>query len=407
MTGKRYDIGFSRALELTLNALGPLLAIDVAVEKCAGLATARNVEALLASPSVTSSMKDGLAVVSSDLEDASSERPVGLRILGMVWAGEQSDITVRPGCAVKVTTGAPVPFGADAVLAIEFARCDGDQALCTAPAEPGRNVLPAGRDVTAGEVLVGAGQPIAPAMSGLLAASGHATVRVHPRPRIGLVATGDEVVAPGRSLGPGQLYASNLVTLAAWLEHFRMESRWKVVSDDPAAIRAAFEEMLDGNDALITSGGAWKSERDQTVRILEDMGWNKVFHRVRLGPGKAVAFGTIRGKAVFCLPGGPPSNEMAFLQIALPGLLKMAGLPHEPFRLRKATMEGRFKGENTWTQVFQAGLEQRNGELFARPLRQLGRLHSQAAATALVTLPEGTSLVEKGRTWDVQVLFDR
>ena len=120
------------------------------------------------------------------------------------------------------------------------------------------------------------------------------------------MATGDEVIAPGSPLRPGQLYASNIVTLYSWLRHFGMPGKTAVVRDRPDALKKTFQELLSENDALLTSGGAWKSEKDMTTRILDEMGCEMLFHRVRIGPGKAVALGILDHKPVFLFTRGPP-----------------------------------------------------------------------------------------------------
>ncbi len=253
-------------------------------------------------------------------------------------------------------------------------------------------------------LIVKRGQLLTPALTGLMAAGGLDRVAVFPTPRVAVVATGDEVVAPGVSLRPGQLYASNIVTLYAWLRHFGMPGETAVVRDDPQELEKTFQYLLSKNDALLTSGGAWKSERDLTTQILDKMGWEMCFHRVRVGPGKAVALGILDGKPIFCLPGGPPSNEMAFLQIALPGLLQMAGKPTPPFSYKKVRLAEEVRGDVTWTQFFQATLEKRGGEWWAIPHRMKSRIQSQARAQALIKIPEGVKSLAPGLI-DVQMLF--
>ncbi|MHC4257531.1 MAG: molybdopterin molybdotransferase MoeA [Planctomycetota bacterium] len=241
-----------------------------------------------------------------------------------------------------------------------------------------------------------------PAKTGLLAAGGISSVRVHPLPRIGIIAIGDEVVKPGESLKEGQLYASNIVTLVSWLKHFRMTS-----PDQKDLLSEAIRNIQENVDVLITSGGAWKSERDLTVKTFQEMGGEIVFHHVRMGPGKAVAVILLKGKAVFCLPGGPPSNEMAFLQIALPSLFHLAGKPAYPFENKTATLTETIKGDKDWTQFLQARLVVNNGQLFVEPLRIKSRLQSQANADALIKIPEGVEGLVKADRIQVQVLFDR
>jgi molybdopterin molybdotransferase len=163
--------------------------------------------------------------------------------------------------------------------------------------------------------------------------------------------------------------------------------------------------MLEGVDVLITSGGAWKSDRDLTIKALEEMGGKIVFHRVRMGPGKAMAFVLLNNKAVFCLPGGPPSNEMAFLQIALPGLFHLAGRAPVPFEHRKATLTKTVGGEKDWTQFFYAVIEENGGQWFVRPLEMKSRLQSQASANALIKVPEGIEQLRQQQQIQVQVLW--
>jgi molybdopterin molybdotransferase len=258
--------------------------------------------------------------------------------------------------------------------------------------------------VAADEIVVERGLMVTPARAGLLAAAGLAGVRVHRRPSVGVLATGDEVVLPGEPLKPGQLYASNIVTLFGWLRRFGMAAEAARRPDNAPTIREAAAVLLDRHDALLTSGGAWKSERDLTVRIMEDLGGELLYERVRIGPGKAVALAVVGGKPVFCLPGGPASNEMAFLQLALPGLLRLAGLSPEPFERRSARLDAAVEGTPEWTQFFQATLAEDGGGFVARPLRGPSRLRAQALAEAIITLPQGCRRLDAGRQTQVQVL---
>ncbi len=322
----------------------------------------------------------------------------------MSAAGDNIAGPVEPGLAIKVLTGALLPQGADAVIAVEFTREQANQVLCFKNAEPGRNVLFRGTDVETGELVVSKGEMLTPALTGLLAAGGVHQVSVFPKPRVAIVATGDEVVAPGHALKSGQVYASNIVTLNSWLRHFGIQGKSRVVKDNSKEIRRTFTSILSDADALLTSGGAWKSERDLTVRVLDEMGWELIFHRVRIGPGKAVAMGMLDGKPVFCLPGGPPSNEMAFLQLALPGILQIAGRSPIPFGIKKVRLASRVGGDPTWTQFYQAILERRGEEWWGVPLQMKSRIQSQARAEALIKLPEGVDRIEAGDMIEVQVL---
>lgn len=403
----KYDIGFEEALSRALERLTPLSPIDIEIDKVVGLAVAENCIATVDCPSASVSMKDGYVVVSTDLENASQDRPVKLKVTGSVFAGSQKDVPVSHGTAVKIMTGAKIPQGADAVISSEFTEDNNGSVLCFRDTGVGRNILEQGHDVKKGDRIVCLGEILMPAKTGLMAAGGISSVRVHPLPRIGIIAIGDEVVKPGKSLKEGQLYASNIVTLVSWLKHFRMKSKISIVPDQKELLWDAIESMLEDVDVLITSGGAWKSERDLTVKTFQEIGGEIVFHHVRMGPGKAVAVILLRGKTVFCLPGGPPSNEMAFLQIALPALFHLAGKPPIPFKSKTATLTKTIRGDKNWTQFFHARLVDNSGQLFVEPLKIKSRLQSQANANAIIKVSEDMELLEKGEQIQIQVLFNR
>ncbi len=402
---RNYDIGLEEALKLTFEAIKPLEPVSMPVHETCGHAAAEDLNARVDCPSATSSLRDGYAVVSSDIAEASRDHGISLRVSGSLAAGGAAEATVQAGMAVYVLTGAMIPEGADAVVSVEFTERKGDRVICYRDAPAGCNILFQGSDVAKGGLITSRGEVLTPALTGLLAAGGLDRIRVYPFPRVAVVATGDEVVAPGKPLRPGQLYSSNIVTLYAWLRHFGMKGETAVVRDHPVELKNTFQRLLMNNDALLTSGGVWKSERDFTTGVLDEMGWEMLFHRVRIGPGKAVALGILDRKPIFCLPGGPPSNEMAFLQIALPGLLKMAGKGSPPFKIRKARLSEAVKGDVTWTQFFQASLEKRENEWWAVPHRLKSRILSQALAQALIRVPEGVHRLDAGNRIEIQVLF--
>ena len=174
--------------------------------------------------------------------------------------------------------------------------------------------------------------------------------------------------------------------------------------DHEAEIRTAIETVMKDTDVLLTSGGAWKSERDLTIRVLEGMGWKPLFRGVRMGPGKAVALGLLDGIPVFCLPGGPPSNETAFLQIVLPALMIMSGRAEAPFRYQTARLSDRVTGDKTWTQFIYADLTEKSDECWTVPLRLKSRLRSQACARAVIRIDEGRERLDEGSRISVQVL---
>jgi molybdopterin molybdotransferase len=202
----------------------------------------------------------------------------------------------------------------------------------------------------------------------------------------------------------GKLYASNLFTLASWCLRYGFGVETFVLRDDELVIREALTTCLDQYDAVLTSGGAWKGERDLVVHILDALSWQKLYHRVRIGPGKAVGFGTFQGKPVFCLPGGPPSNHMAFLQLGLPGLQKLAGdsqpgLPQVPAMLAET-----ISGQEDWTQFVHGRLVRDDQHLVFEPMKFMSRLQEMAQTEAVAMIPEGQDRISTGSTILVQIL---
>jgi len=397
-------ISYKQAYKLTLENIRPLDAEPVGVVAAVERIAAEDLHGRVDSPSVDASLKDGYAIQSQDIAGATPEKPVRLRLIGSVAAGGEWAGEVQTGQAVRILSGAPLPGGADAVVSEEFTRSDDDLIEVVNDAFSGRNILSRGADVYPRQLLAAKGERLHPPMIGLLAAAGYDQVAVVKRPQIAILATGDEVIAPGKPLTQGQLYASNLVTLAAWCVKSGFDIDTWVVADDEALIRERLVDSLGQYDALLTSGGAWKGERDLVVQILDQLGWEKVYHRVRIGPGKAIGFGVYQDKAVFCLPGGPPSNNMAFLQLALPGLQQMAGYPKLGIPVCTARIAETVRGQSDWTQFVHGRLEYGATGVIFHPLKPKSRLQMMAHTDGILMIPEDQDEILAGRVVQVQLL---
>jgi molybdopterin molybdotransferase len=397
-------IAFQEALHLTLEKVQSLGTELIALSQATARVAGEDLVARVDLPSVDVSLKDGYAVKSGDVSSASLERPVTLNLIGDVAAGGLWQGEVSPGTAVRILSGAPIPGGAEAVVSEEFTRLEGENLVVVADAHPGRNILTRGSDLQRGQLLVSAGEMLQPVQVGLLAAGGHAHISVRKLPRVGILATGDEVLAPGKPLEDGKLYASNLVTLEAWCHYFNMQVTTWVVKDQPDALRAYLQESIGECDALLTSGGAWKGDRDLVVGALDELGWEKFYHRVRIGPGKAVGFGNYKGKPVFCLPGGPPSNYMAFLNLAVPGLLRLAGRVRTSFPVVPAKLSREVRGQIDWTQFILGKIEKGQECLIFHPSEMTSRLQMIAQAEGILTIPEGIGHIAPREYVRVQLL---
>ncbi len=401
---KNMSLGLKDALRLTLKNIRPLLPENIPLAESVDRIAASDLYALVDSPSMDSSRKDGYAVLSHEVANTTPENPVQLQLLGSMAAGGKQNIPIRLGTTVRVLTGARIPIGADAVVAEEFTIKKNNKIYIQAPAEP-KNILRRGSDVTWGKRILRKGQKISPIMIGLLAVAGHSMISVFRNPIAGIIGTGDELVKPGKTLSQGKLYASNIITLAGWCNKYKIKSRMAIVKDNHGTMFNTLQTLSRKTDVIITSGGAWTGDHDIIAEVLEELGWKKVFHRIRIGPGKAVGFGTLNNKPVFILPGGPPSNLIGFLQIALPGLLALAGYSDPGLSTTKAKLASDLKdGKPDWTDFFFGILKSGDELPVFHPLNKRSRLSSITDATAIASIPEGQDFLVEGSVISVQLL---
>jgi molybdopterin molybdotransferase len=403
--GAKY-IGYKHALALILSNTSCRRIESLPLASCAGYVTAENIVALVDSPTDDVSLKDGFAVRACDVADASPQHSVNLQVVGSVFAGSRFRSKISKGQAVKICSGSPVPAGAEAIVSGEFCQEVSSKVYIRAIADVGKNIFRAGEDVKAGTVILEKGKVLLPARLGLIAAAGISHLKVYHKPKVDLIAIGDEVIAPGQKLKEGQLYASNLVSIGAWLSCFNIPYETTITVDDMDAIQRELMKLLPGADAIITSGGAWESERDLIVKVLHNLGWKRLFHHVRMGPGKGIAFGIWKDKPVFCLPGGPPSNEMAFLQLALPGILHMAGQTGSPLFTVSARLTQDLKGRHqAWTEFKKAKLAyDEDGNYSVTPYSEESRLKSMADSTCVLCKPEGLESLHRSQIVTVQIM---
>jgi molybdopterin molybdotransferase len=406
MKGKKEKdfIGFQEAFDLTTNSISPLDTFEIPLSESLGFVSGEDVRAKVDSPSADVSMKDGYAVQWTDISEATQQTPVRLKIEGLAGAGQSRILSLSSGMAVRIMTGARLPTHADTVIAEELVSYDNTFIEVKEPLSKRKDILRRGSDVAKGEVIVESGSELSPGGIGLMAAGGHDFVSVYRKPAVALIATGDEVVLPGQPLRDGQLYASNLMTLHAWCRRYGMTTEVQVIPDKESLLKEKLLQAVNGYDAVITSGGAWTGDRDFMARALSDLGWEVVYHRVRLGPGKAVGFGILQGKPVFILPGGPPSNLVAFLQLVLPGLLKLLGRGGRGLIQVSAILGDSVKGQFDWTDVIFGHLENLDYIFYFHPLKAFSRLKNMAEAHALLKIPESISQFFEGQIVTIDLL---
>jgi molybdopterin molybdotransferase len=303
-----------------LTRIPPLEPIELALLEAHGCVLAEDIDAPADVPPFRNSAMDGFAVRGGD-----ARKGAALAVVGEVAAGYERAIELEAGQAVRIMTGAPLPPGADTVVPVELTSEDGDEVRLTSKVPGGANVRPAGESVRAGERVLEAGRRLDAADVGILAAVGRSHVCVRPRPRVVIIATGDELVEAGAALGPGQIADSNSYMLTAMArESGATAYRHHVVRDDRRALEDAFEDALVQGDLLVTSGGVSVGRYDLVREVLASFGEVQAV-KVAMQPGMPQAFGFIRDVPCFGLPGNPVSSYVSFEIFVRPAIRRMQG----------------------------------------------------------------------------------
>ncbi|WMT90469.1 gephyrin-like molybdotransferase Glp [Pelagibacterium sp. H642] len=315
-------ISVDEALARILSGVPALPAETLALPEAAARNLAEHVRARLFNPAFDVSAMDGYAVRAADVSPGTALRMIGASQAGAGFAG-----TVGSGECVRIFTGAPVPKGADAVIMQEEASAEGEAITFSKPVDPGRSIRFRGEDFAEGSILAPSGALLTPQRLALIAAGNVESVNVSTRPRIALLATGDELVPPGNPVGPDQIVSSNSVGLRALFEpHARAVTDHGIVGDDPDALKTVLDHVFASEpDVLMTTGGASVGEHDLVQDMLKASGVEIDFWRIAMRPGKPLMFGR-RGKTmVFGLPGNPVSALVTARIFVLPAVLAMAG----------------------------------------------------------------------------------
>ena len=320
-----------------LAAVGRLDVVELRLEHAVGHVLASDAHAPHPLPRFDNSAMDGYAVRAEDCASASEENVVELEIVGEVRAGDPGDVKVLPGTAARIMTGAPVPPGADGIVPVEVTEEAGDRVRIKASTERGRHVRPAGDDIEEGALVVPAGEEIGPGEAALLASLGLSPISVVRRPRVIVLVTGDELVAPEEEPGPGQIRDSNSIALASLVRASGAELvRVERVEDDRDATLRASESAAREADLLISSGGVAVGRYDFVKEVVEELGRIDMW-KVAMQPGKPVVLGNVKGTPFLGLPGNPVSIHVTFEQFVRPALRKMRGCT----KLLRPTIEAR------------------------------------------------------------------
>jgi molybdopterin molybdotransferase len=365
----------------------------VLLSAAAGHVTASDVAAAVDLPPFDSSAMDGYAVRAADL-------PGELRIVDHAAAGHPAEAAVDSGAAIEISTGGVVPVGADAVLPIEYVVKNDNRIRTETTLASGANVRPRGGDVRAGDPVVERGVRLGAAQLGALAAAGAAKVDCARRPRVAILATGSELVSPGATLEPGQIYESNTVMLAAALAAVGADIELlPAVADDEVAHRAALERGL-GADVLVTSGGVSVGPHDLVRRIEAELGVEEVFWRVAMRPGKPVSFGVRAQTLVFGLPGNPVSSLVGAELFVKPALRALQGLLDPRPRFQPGRLAVSLRRSDARDDFVRARSRLDEDGTVVEPLsgQESHMIARAAAADVLIHVPRGDGEIAAGAT---------
>ncbi|HEX5174926.1 MAG TPA: gephyrin-like molybdotransferase Glp [Gaiellaceae bacterium] len=381
------------AQERVLGLARPLSAESVPITAAAGRVAAEDARARVDLPPFASSAMDGFAVRAADL-------PGTPRISGESAAGRPFARRLEPGSAVAISTGAVVPEGADAVVPIERVVIIANTVEITASVESGVHIRPRGGDLAAGEVVVAAGERLTPARLAAVAAAGVAEVPCRRRPRVAVLATGTELVAPGESLRAGQIYETNTLMLASTLAAVGAEvSQEPPAPDDEAALRQALERGLAA-DVLVTSGGVSVGEHDLVRAAERELGVEEVFWRVSIKPGKPVSFGVRGATLVFGLPGNPVSALVGAELFVKPALRALQGLAQPLPRFEPGRLAAGLRRNEERDEFVRARSRVEGEVLTLEPIvgQESHMIVRSGAADALIHVPRGNGELAAGST---------
>jgi molybdopterin molybdotransferase len=397
-------IGVDDARERILAVCSPLPAVSVPLLDALGLVLGEPVIAPRDVPPFDNSAMDGFACRSTDLAGADNAHPVLLRVTGAVQAGDDPGERMGPGSAVRIMTGAPVPAGADVVVPFERTEEFGEGVKIHHAYPAGFNIRAAGEDVRCGETVLPAGRRIRPADIALLAAIGRAEVSVHRRPRVAILATGDEVVAPGQTPGPGQIWDSNSDAIGAMVRQVGgIPVRLGIARDNEAEIRARLASEPDA-DLVVTSGGVSAGDFDLVRELLRREGRIE-FWQIRIKPGRPLAFGSFGGVPLVGLPGNPVAAAVTCLQFVRPAILTMLGRTDLDLPRIEARMLDPVENTGGRQHYIRVRLTKTETGYDARLAGSQGSavLTALANADGLLVIPESMTAVEPGTVLPVEL----
>jgi len=395
-------LSFEVARTMILESVIPLPPEAVSLLDVVGMVIAEDIRAPWDMPLWNNSAMDGFAVRAEDCVAGQT-----LTVDGYIPAGgSASGITVKPGRAVKIMTGAPAPIGCDAIVPIEETEENDGKLILTGQVRPGDHLRIRGEDVSKNELVIAAGTALRPAEINMLASFGYQTAPVFRRPKVAILSTGDELVEPGEDIGTGQSFISNDYSIAAAVKQLGGEPvLLGIARDDRQSLTEKIATGLQ-EDVLITTAGVSMGDHDLVCDVLQALQVERRFWKVDIKPGRPTAFGLKNGKPVFSLPGNPVSSMITFEQFVRPALLKMMGHQRVIKPLVRAVMQETIKKKPGRVQFLRVRVANDGQRLVASSSgdQNTGILRTLLRANGIAVLPADLGQLASGEEVDVHLI---
>lgn len=382
---KKYAKPLGKAEQLLAGSLGSVLA--------------SNLRSPMAMPSFDNSAMDGFALNSEETAHASAVAPVSFKICGAIRAGCAQKQILRSGQAFRIMTGAPIPQGANTVLEKEKADAEHGVLRVNHPLEKGRHVRRRGEEIARDEMISLKGAVVTSGLIGFLSGLGVKQISVYKKPRISVIATGDEIVRAGKKLKSGQIYDSNTPMLAAALKAMALSPRSiQRIADDKAALQASLFDRMRSSDLVILTGGVSVGDYDLAKEVFTNLGIRTLFWRVRQKPGKPIFFGIKNNVLIFGLPGNPAAVYACFYQFVYPAIRLQMGYANPWMHTQSMLLKHSIRPDREKTLLLKAITDPSPMTMCCEALGHQGShmLSSLCRSHGFILVPPGQAVLKKG-----------
>jgi len=400
-------ISYQKAKSIINKHLSVLDKENVDLINSPGRILSENIVASFPSPIFNNSAMDGFAVRAIDTIHASEKKPIVLKIVDVSSAGSPSEITIRKGECIQCMTGAEIPKGADAIIMVEDTSgfSNNDYVKVMISASSGAHIRKKGEEINEGDVLIKKGARITANELGTCATFGYGDLSVSKKPKVSIFGTGNELVEPGKKLGKGQIYNSNLYVFTDLVEKAGAQIKMReVIKDDKESLKSFLSQALEKSDIIISSGGVSMGRYDYVRDVFIELGVKEHFWKVAQKPGKPLFFGTKEKKIIFGLPGNPVSSYIGFMEWVWPAIQTLMGENIE--RPLYGTLDELFPREKTKHRFLFGLAEYKNGLLMCRPTSRLGShmLTSALGANCILESESGDGPLKPGDLIKINLL---